>query len=172
MKELNIMTSFERNSIIISQICDMIEPGKKMLQKLMYLIDRRGVNLELNYSIHFFGPYSAKLNEMIQVLESYDKLTIDTSGVAHIIHNGNLPIVGQLNQEEQEKINFVLEHFSNRSAFDLEAITTIDYVANKLLKGSTDEAEIISRVKKIKGSKFSDERLAESFQTLQQFQYI
>ena len=138
----------------------------------MYLIDRRGVNLELNYSIHFFGPYSAKLNEMIQVLERYDKLTIDTSGVAHIIHNGNLPIVGQLNQEEQEKINFVLEHFSNRSAFDLEAITTIDYVANKLLKGSTDEAEIISRVKKIKGSKFSDERLAESFQTLQQFQYI
>ena len=45
MKESNIMTSFERNSIIISQICDMIEPGKKMLQKLMYLIDRRGVNL-------------------------------------------------------------------------------------------------------------------------------
>ena len=172
MKESNIMTSFERNSIIISQICDMIEPGKKMLQKLMYLIDRRGVNLELNYSIHFFGPYSAKLNEMIQVLESYDKLTIDTEGIAHIKHKGKLPILGQLNQEEQEKINFVLEHFSNRSAFDLEAITTIDYVANKLLKGSTDEAEIISRVRNIKGSKFSDERLAESFQTLQQFQYI
>lgn len=166
------MTSFERNSIIISQICDMIQPGKKMLQKLMYLIDRQGVNLELNYSIHFFGPYSAKLNEMIQVLENYDKLTIDTSGVTHIIHNGNFPIVGQLNKEEQEKINFVLEHFSNRSAFDLEAITTIDYVANKLLKGSTDEAEIISKVKKIKGSKFSDEHLAESFQTLQQFHYI
>ena len=166
------MTSFERNSIIISQICDEIEPGKKMLQKLMYLIDRQGINLELNYSIHFFGPYSAKLNEMIYTLESYDKLTIDTSGVTHIIHKGNIPIEGQPSEEEQEKIDFVLEHFSNKSALDLEAITTIDYVANKMLKGSTDEVEIISKVKKIKGSKFSDAYLAESFQTLQQLNYI
>ncbi len=166
------MTSFELNSIIIRQICDKIEPGKKMLQKLMYLIDRQGVDLELNYSIHFFGPYSAKLNEMIHTLESYDKLTIDTSGVTHIIHKGNIPITGQPSEEEQEKINFVLEHFSDKSAFDLEAITTMDYVANKILKGSRDEAEIISRVKRIKGSKFSDTHLAESFQTLQQFHYI
>lgn len=166
------MTSFERNSIIISQICDRIEPGKKMLQKLMYLIDRQGVNLELNYSIHFFGPYSAKLNEMIHTLESYEKLTIDTSGVTHIIHKGNIPIVGQPSEGEQGKINFVLEHFSNKSAFELEAITTIDYVANKMLNGSTDEAEIISKVKKIKGSKFSDAYLAESFQTLHRLHYI
>lgn len=47
------MTSFERNAIIIGQICDVIEPGKKMLQKMMYLIERQGVNLELKYSIHF-----------------------------------------------------------------------------------------------------------------------
>jgi len=166
------MTTFELNSIIIRQICDRIEPGKKMLQKLMYLIDRQGVDLELNYSIHFFGPYSAKLNELIHTLESYDKLMIDTSGVTHIIHKGNIPITGQPSEEEQEKINFVLEHFSDKSAFDLEAITTMDYVANKILKGSRDEAEIIGRVKKIKGSKFSDTHLAESFQTLQRFHYI
>lgn len=166
------MTSFERNAIIIDQICDLIEPGKKMLQKLMYLIERQGVNLELNYSIHFFGPYSAKLNEMIHTLESYDKLTIDTSGVTHIIHKGSIPIEGHPSKDEQEKIDFVLGHFSNRSAFDLEAITTIDYVANKMLKGSTDEAEILSKVKKIKGSKFSDAHLAESFQILQQLHYL
>lgn len=166
------MTSFERNSIIIGQICDKIEPGKKMLQKLMYLIDRQGVDLELNYSIHFFGPYSAKLDEMIYILESYDKLAINTSGVTHVIHKGENPIVGQPTEEEQEKINFVLECFSNKSAYDLEAITTIDYVANKMLKGSNDQAEIIDRVKEIKGSKFSTEHLAESFQTLQQYHYI
>lgn len=166
------MTNFDRNSIIICQICESMEPGKKMLQKLMYLIERRGVNLGLNYSIHFFGPYSDKLNEMIHTLESYDKLTIDTSGVTHTIHNGDIPIEGHLDEEEQEKINFVLEHFSNRSAFDLEAITTIDYVANKMLRGSKDREEIINKVKKIKGSKFSDTHLSESFQTLQQFHYI
>jgi len=86
------MTSFERNSIIINQICDVIEPGKKMLQKLMYLIDRRGINLELNYSIHFFGPYSSKLDELIHILESYDRLNVDTTGATHIIYKGNIPI--------------------------------------------------------------------------------
>lgn len=166
------MTSFERNSIIIGQICDTIEPGKKMLQKLMYLIDRQGVDLELCYSIHFFGPYSAKLNETMHILESYDKLAIDTSGVTHIIRKGDIPIEGQLTEDEQQKINFVLEHFSTKSAFDLEAITTIDYVANKMLKGSSDEAEIINKVKKIKGTKFSDAHLSESFQTLRQLHYV
>lgn len=166
------MTSFDCNSIIIGQICDVTEPGKKMMQKLMYLIDRQGVNLDLNYSIHFFGPYSSKLDEMIHTLESYDKLNIDTSGVAHIIHKGNVPIEGQLTQEDQEKVNFVLEHFSNKSAFDLEAITTIDYVANRILKDSDDEEEIINKVQKIKGSKFSAQHLTESYQTLKQLHYV
>ena len=166
------MTSFECNSIIIRQICDTIEPGKKMLQKLMYLIDRKGVNLELNYSIHFFGPYSSKLDEMIHLLESYDKLIIDTSGTTHIIHKGNVSIEGHLNEDDQEKIDFVLEHFSNKSAFDLEAITTLDYVANKMLKNTDNEEEIIGKVQKIKGSKFSTAHLKESFQILKQFSYI
>lgn len=166
------MTSFERNSIIIGQICDMIEPGKKMLQKLMYLIERQGINLELNYSIHFFGPYSSKLDETIHILESYDKLNIDTSGATHIIRKGTAPIEGQLNESDQDKINSVLEHFSNKSAFDLEAITTVDYVANKMLKGSTDKDEIICTVQKVKGSKFSVARLTEGFQILKQFHYI
>lgn len=166
------MTSFECNSIIIGQICDAIEPGKKMLQKLMYLIDRRGVNLELNYSIHFFGPYSSKLDEMIHLLESYDKLDIDTSGITHIIRRGSVSIEGQLNNEDQEKINFVLENFSNKSAFELEAITTLDYVAKKILKDSGNEDEIISKVIKIKGSKFSTSQLKEGLQTLKEYDYI
>lgn len=166
------MTSFERNAIIIGQICDVIEPGKKMLQKLMYLIERQGVNLELKYSIHFFGPYSSKLDETIHILESYDKLIIDTSGVTHIIHKGNIPIDGHLSIEDQDKTNFVLEHFSNKSAFDLEAITTLDYVANKMLNNTAEESEIIDKVRKIKGSKFSESRLTESLQILKVLHYI
>ena len=90
------MTSFEKNSIIIRQICDTIEPGKKMLQKLMYLISRKDVNLELNYSIHYFGPYSSKLDSTLHTLESFDKLNINTSGITHIIHLGDFPIEGIL----------------------------------------------------------------------------
>jgi len=66
----------------------------------------------------------------------------------------------------------VLENFSNKSAFDLEAITTLDYVASKMFEDASDADAIISKVQKIKGSKFSTLRLEESFQTLKQLHYI
>ena len=43
---------------ILHYICQNQAPGKKMVQKLIYLIERKGVDLGLNYSIHFYRPYS------------------------------------------------------------------------------------------------------------------
>ena len=166
------MTNFETNSIIIKQICEAIEPGKKMLQKLMYLIDRKGVNLDLNYSIHFFGPYSSKLDNTMHILESYDKLRIDTSGATHIIRLGENQISGSLDKEDQEKVDYILEHFITKSAHELEAITTLDYVATTMLKGDGTDQQIIDKVKQIKGTKFSVEYLADGLKTLKMCNYI
>ena len=166
------MTCFEKNSIIIRQICDKIEPGKKMLQKLMYLISRKGVKLELNYSIHYFGPYSSKLDGTLHTLESFDKLSINTSGITHTIHLGDSPIEGTLNGKEQESVDFVLKNFLRRSAHELEAITTIDYVATTILKNQAKDEEIIEKVQQIKGTKFSKEYLQDCLQTLKRLDYI
>ena len=166
------MTSFEKNSIIIRQICDTIEPGKKMLQKLMYLISRKDVNLELNYSIHYFGPYSSKLDSTLHTLESFDKLSINTSGITHIIHLGDSPIEGTLDHKEQESVDFVLKNFSMKSAHELEAITTIDYVATKMLKNQAKDEDIIAKVQQIKGTKFSKEYLQDCLQILKKLDYI
>lgn len=166
------MTSFDTNSIIIKQICTQITPGKKMLQKLLYLIDRRGLNLDLNYSIHYFGPYSSKLDSTLHILESYDKLNIDTSGVTHIIRLGDSKIEGTLNEQDQKDVDFVMEAFSEKSAHELEAITTIDYVAAKMLKEQGSDQEIINKVKQIKGTKFSEEFLSDCLGTLKQLKYL
>ena len=166
------MTSFETNSIIINQICNQVEPGKKMLQKLMYLIERGGVNLDLNYSIHYFGPYSSKLDSTMRILESYDKLNIDTTGVTHIIRLGDVPIDGTLDGPDQQKVDFVMENFSTKSAHELEAITTIDYVAVAMLKGQGSDQEIINKVQQIKGEKFSQEFLFHCLNTLKQLKYL
>ena len=48
------MVNLEQCAIIIRQICDATEPGKKMVQKLFYLMERKGLQLNLAYSIHFF----------------------------------------------------------------------------------------------------------------------
>lgn len=172
MKGVAVMTSFDMNSVIINQICNQIEPGKKMLQKLMYLIDRSGLNLELNYSIHYFGPYSSKLDSTMHILESYDKLSIDTSGTTHIIHLGDVKVEGKLEKKEQEKVDFVLENFSKKSAHELEAITTIDYVAVTMLKRQGTDQEIINKVQQIKGTKFSQEYLIDCLNTLKTLKYL
>ena len=166
------MTTFDKNAIIIGQICNDIEPGKKMLQKLMYLISRKGVELGLNYSIHFFGPYSSKLDNTMHILESYDKLNIDTSGTTHIIRLGDSPIEGELDADDQNKVNFVMEMFSSKSAHELEAITTLDYVATVMLKGSGTDKQIVETVMQIKGSKFSSSCLSDSLSVLKQNSYL
>ena len=165
------MDNFKQNSIIIKQICTSIEPGKKMLQKLMYLIDRKDVNLALNYSIHFYGPYSAKLDNTLHRLESYDMVRIDTNRSTHTIHLGDVSIDGVLEKAIQEKVDFVLKNFSSKTALELEAITTVDYVATVLLKGSASDEQVIERVKLIKGSKFTSEYLQDSLEILKKYDY-
>lgn len=162
------MTSLDKNKIVIGKICNNIEPGKKMLQKLMYLISRKGVNLNLNYSIHFFGPYSAKLDNVLHAMENYDMVSIDTSGQTHSIHLGSVPIEGELEAKDQEIVDYIMTTFASKSAYELEAITTLDYVFSFLLSGHATDAEVINKVEQIKGSKFTSAFLADSFKILKE----
>lgn len=166
------MSHYDTNAIIIAQICSKIEPGKKMLQKLMYLIGRKGVNLGLNYSIHYFGPYSSKLDTTMHTLESYDKLIIDTTGSTHIIRLGEVSIEGTLDEHTQTAVDFVMNNFSTKSAHELEAITTLDYVANSILVNPVQDSDIVDKVIQIKGSKFSNYYLNECLKELKQLKFI
>ena len=167
------MTYLEKNSIIIKQICENeSELGKKKLKKFMYLIERKGVNLGLNYSIHYFGPYSSKLDNTMHILESDDKIVINTSRITHTIHLGEEPIEGNLEDNEQEAVNFVLSKFKDKSAYDLEAITTLDYVATEMLNGEGSDEQIIDKVKQIKGTKFTKEHLESNLKLLKQLEYV
>ena len=37
-------------------------PCKKTLQKMVYLIEKKGVSIGCDYGIHFYGPYSSDLD--------------------------------------------------------------------------------------------------------------
>ena len=108
----------------------------------------------------------------MHLLESYDKLRIDTSGITHVIRLGDNPISGNLEKQDQEKVDFVLEHFITKTAHELEAITTLDYVATEMFDGNGKDQQIIDKVKQIKGTKFSAEYLADGLNTLKQCQYL
>ena len=156
----------DKKLIILNDICSEVSKlGKKHLQKLMYLMERYGINLNLNYSIHFFGPYSAKLDNWLHEYESNGTLTIDTSEQTHTI-SLNEEIDDSLEGEDYNREKFVLEKYKSFSALDLEALTTIDYVAHTVYKDKKNKSQVIEMVKLIKGSKFSGEELSKKYDIL------
>ena len=166
------MTYLEKCAIVIEEICERIEPGKKMIQKLLYLIERKGVDLDLSYSIHYFGPYSSKLDNALHTLENFGAIEIDTSGMTHVIKPGENPIDGELERDIQEKINYVIDHFLGKSALELEAITTLDYAATQILDETASDKDVIEQVIKIKGTKFSEKYLKNELEFLKETNYL
>ena len=165
------MNMLKKYAFLIGDICKDHQTGKKKLQKLMYLIERKGVQLDLRYSIHFFGPYSSKLDHIIHILENEDWLDIDTSGQTHRIimkKEGN----GQLSKEDNILVDEVREAFYDKSPMELEALTTIDYVATTLLHGTATRDDVIKQVKIIKGKKFSSQELEKEYDVLIEQGYL
>ena len=60
----------------------------------------------------------------------------------------------------------VLATFEHKSAMELEALSTMDYVANSLLGEFATESDIKRKFKEIKGSKFNDTVIRNTYQEL------
>lgn len=160
---------------IIESICVHQNPGKKTIQKLFYLIERKGVKLDLDYRIHFFGPYSSKLDNALYLLQSYDFIDINIQGKTHVIsvlNTNNMEYEG-LSLDEQEIVDFVVNEFKDKSPLELEAMTTLDYVANFMgWEPILDDNKIIDEVIRIKGSKFTREELRGELEVLKKYDFI
>ncbi len=148
--------------------------GKKMFQKLFYLIEQKGVSLNLNYIIHFYGPYSAKLDALIHEFEAEDYLNINTSGMTHIINEASdFPKdITDVSDKDKRVIDEVLNGFISKTPRDLEALTTIDYVAKHISDDRKNETGIIHDVMRIKGDKFTESQLKTYYSQLKSASYI
>lgn len=167
------MSMYEKYEEILCYICADQEPGKKMAQKLMYLMERKGVALGLNYSIHFYGPYSPTLDNAFQDMEAQNLIKITIDGLTHKISPTNSKDVpAALTPEERSLVLEVLKQFKGKTASELEALTTIDYVAHTLLNSAGDKEAVISNVIKIKGKKFSKEYLDHEYDLLRKYKYV
>jgi len=154
---------------VLSKICEDSLPGKKTVQKLIYLVERKGLDLELDYTIHFYGPYSADLEHALHVMESNNLISINTSGMTHTIKMPKRQRNSPLDARENNVLDNVLSEFTNKSPLELEVITTTDYAANEMIESSElSQENIISLVKKIKGDKFSEIQIIRSIEILKQ----
>lgn len=170
------MAKLEMMAELFQMLCkeyDGAVLGKKATQKIFYFIERKGFGLNLRYGIHYYGPYSSKLDDIMYELESEGYLSINTNGPTHIINIGSREISGSsLNEEQQRIVKYVLDTFEHKSPLELEALSTMDYIANFILRGMAVDGEIIKKFKQIKGDKFDQAMIDSTLKELRELAFI
>lgn len=144
-------------------------PCKKTVQKIVYLIEEKGINLGMGYGIHFYGPYSEDLDFVIYKMCADHYLKIDYTEHGHLIS-----AAGEWEAEEKDVLSAetekIVEEFARDTPSELELLATTLYVAKS--KRANGRDFIIKGVKKIKGSKYSEEKILKAMERLQKFDYI
>lgn len=136
------------------------DPCKKTIQKIVYLIEESGSPLGYDYTIHFYGPYSADLDYEIQGLSLVGSLRVDYTNYGHLLSVPKGKQIRSLNQT----IDNVIQNFGAKSPSELELLATTLFVQRKV-SSNTPEV-ILPMVKKIKGTKYADSQIVTAVQTL------
>lgn len=137
-------------------------PGKKTLQKIVFLIEQKGINLNYQYGLHFYGPYSSTLEAVTTFLSADGIIKFDYSGYSHRMSINEAFDVSPegLSSNQENEIDNLIAHFKGRSPSELELLTTAIYAYNNL-EDKTKES-VINGVLKIKGSKYTPEQIRHS----------
>lgn len=171
------MGNLEKTALLFQMLCDKYDGanalGKKASQKMFYFFERFGINLRLRYGIHFYGPYSSKLDDMMYELDCQGYISIDISGPTHIITGGSQKVSEELlTPEEIKVVDYVMQTFEHKSPMELEALSTMDYIATTLLPQGASDEEIVEKFKQIKGTKFEQNVIVNCLQELKEMKLI
>lgn len=150
--------------------------GKKLLQKVIYLVQRKGLNLGYNFSIHYYGPYSSQLEYDVYRLEIQGLINVENDGYTHKITpaeniGDSLKSAGVLEDKNKD----LIKKLCSFSARDLELIATVDYIINQMRINKIDEENqkaIIEKVIRLKGNKYSEQQIRKAIAFLKQQGFI
>lgn len=143
-------------------------PCKKTLQKIVYLIEEKDVDLGCNYGIHFYGPYSSDLDFAVRELSADGVLKIKYSDTEHKISVVDASAYESDSIDGAEIIDSIIEEFGSETASELELIATSLYVYLQI----KDPNKIRDDVMKIKGTKYTAEKIDAAIKRLEKAGYI
>ena len=167
-----MITVSNNAAYIIKRINDIWEekPCKKALQKMVFLIEQKGIELGFDYGLHFYGPYSSLLDATTTFLSADGVIEFDYSGYSHLMSidekNFSLKPEG-LSDQQINEIDNIIKHFKGNSASELELLTTAIYAYDHLDDKSLES--VIKGVQKIKGAKYTEGHIKSSLENLTYF---
>lgn len=171
------MKNMEKTAALFDILCGKYDGanslGKKAAQKMFYFFERSGIDLNLRYGIHYYGPYSAKLDDEMYELESEGYIVINTSGPTHSISRGKKAVKkNALSNQEKETVQYILQKLEHKSPLELEALSTMDYIANSILPCEASDDARVHTFEQIKGTKFKQNAIRKALEELKQLNFI
>lgn len=167
------MTHISNNAAyVVKRINDLWgeKPGKKALQKMVFLIEQKDIPLGYEYGLHFYGPYSEALDATTTFLSADGVIEFDYSGYAHLMSiNEQLFTIEPrgLTEEHKRILDELIHNFKGWSASELELLTTAVYAYDHLEDKSREN--VIRGVEKIKGSKYTREQIQRALENFSNF---
>ena len=134
-------------------------PCKKTLQKIVFLIEAKNVDLGCDYGIHFYGPYSSDLDFAVRELCDEGILNIEYTLLEHKI---SILDESSISEFDNPIVNQVVDEFAQDTPSELELLATALYVYLKV----RDIEKIHAGVVKIKGDKYSNQRIDSAIDRL------
>lgn len=140
-------------------------PCKKTLQKIVFLIEAKNVDLGCDYGIHFYGPYSADLDFAVRELCDDGVLEIKYTSMEHRISVVDNSVASRYNNQI---VNDVLDEFGKDTPSNLELLATALYVYLQV----RDASKVKNGVVKIKGTKYTERQIDTAVARLRRTGYI
>jgi uncharacterized protein YwgA len=123
--------------------------GKTIVQKMMYLFGLEQ-SVDLGYSMHHYGPYSARVAGDLDFAREADILTI-----TWVDEQGNFIEEGSnfaefeffVDEKDKEVIDGLVDKYAHFSAIDLSIIATAFFLRDKFQTADENLATIVHKVK-------------------------
>ncbi len=143
-------------AVILLLVHQYAMPGYKLtlleVQKLAYLLERRGQPLGLDFAKQKFGPYSEKLHHVLQPLEGhYIRGYGDRSAATSIVlregavREALVALRGNIDSQERlHDVAQLIEGFE--TPYGMELLTTVDWVAQHDQAAASDVAAAVGAV--------------------------
>jgi uncharacterized protein YwgA len=148
--------------------------SRKSLQKLVYFLQEGDrTPLGLDYRMYYYGPYSAKLDSSLQVLEALGLVTVSRDVNAVPTYSTSASVAEQVESSPElaGKVKRVVANLGERSPNDLELLSTVHYLAAKQQTG-IDRDRLFEQVRAWKGAKFGVNEVTAALNDLRELGYL
>lgn len=124
--------------------------GKTYIQKMVYLLTCHGI-FDINYSMHYYGPYSKETANEVNFAESIGIINIkwvDDKGYFISVNQSNFERFEEnIKESERQAIAQVADRFGRFKAVELSIIATAIYLQDN---SNVPEKELVDAIHDLK----------------------